>query len=124
MLAAVGDRKLTEASKEWGLVTKSDGPNPNGWVPCFVPGREDPRSSTPSGSFHWRDGTLQDRKDMSTISFFDLGVVLGRFSTWQECRDDLGDRFVGRRGREATGTSTPTESFRRNRRGSIFVLTL
>lgn len=100
VLDAIGGRKLAEA-KTWGLVTKSDMPNPSGWVVCWVPGREDPRHSNPSGSFNFRDGTLQDRKDLSTISLFDLGVLLGRYSTWQECRDELGDRYVGKRGKEA-----------------------
>jgi len=82
-------------AREWGLAFAS-GPNANGWACCYVPGREDPSRSTPSGSFNIRDGTLQDRKDGVTISFFDLGVTLGRYSTWQECRDHLGDRFIGR----------------------------
>ena len=37
--------------------------------------------------------------DLSSISFFDLGVVLGRYKTWQDCRDALGDRFIAKRGR-------------------------
>ena len=65
-----------------------------------MPGREDPGYSRPSGSFNFNDGTLQDRKTMETISFFDLGVVLGKYQTWKECRDALGDRFVGRRSKE------------------------
>lgn len=74
MLAAVGANKLAVA-KEWGLVTKSDTPNPKGWVNCYVPRREAPRHSQPSGSFHFQGGMLQDRKEMSTIPFFDLGVL-------------------------------------------------
>lgn len=93
VIYAVKD-KLSVA-KEWGLVTKSDSPNLSGWVCCFVPKREDPNYSRPSGSFHVEDGTLQDRKDLRSISLFDLGVLLGAYSTWQECRDDLGQRFIG-----------------------------
>jgi hypothetical protein len=96
VLDAVGDRKL-EIAKEWGLATKSDIPNPNGWVTCWVPGREDPRRSSPSGSFNFRDGTLQDRKDLSTVSFFDLAVVLGQCRDWRDMRDELGDRFIDKR---------------------------
>lgn len=92
VLEAVGDAKLAIA-KEWGLHCVS-GANANGWVCCFVPGREDPRYSRPSGSFNVNDGTLQDRKDCSTISFFDVGVALGRFANWQDCRDHLGERFL------------------------------
>lgn len=103
VLDAIGGQKLAVA-KEWGLVTRNDVPNPNGWVTCFIPGREDPRSSRPSGSFNFRDGTLQDRKDLTAISLFDLGVLLGHFSTWQDCRDFLGDRFIGKRCREETYT--------------------
>ncbi len=97
VLAAVGANKLAIA-KEWGLVTKTDIPNLKGWVNCYVPRREDPRHSQPSGSFHFRDGVLQDRKDLSIIKFFDLGVLLqpGRYKDWREVRDELGDRFIGR----------------------------
>jgi len=101
VIQAVGDRKLQEA-KSWGLKTRVDQPNPSGWVSCWVPGREDPSRSTPSGSFHYLDGTLQDRKDGSTISFLDLGVALGRYATWQDCRDDLGNRYIGRRSKETS----------------------
>jgi hypothetical protein len=97
VLDAMGDQKLSVA-KEWGLVTKSDRPNPRGWVNCYVPWREDPATSnSPSGSFHYLDGTLQDRRDLETVPFFDLGVRIGRFQTWTECRDWCGDRFIGRR---------------------------
>lgn len=102
VIEALADQKLNIATNEWGLVTKQEIPNLNGWVSCFVPGREDPRYSRPSGSFHYLDGTFQDRKDLTSISFFDLGVMLGKFATWQECRDALGDRFIGKRPREAT----------------------
>lgn len=94
VLDAVGDRKL-EIAKSWGLVTVRDHPNASGWVPCFVPGREDPRSSRPSGSFNVNDGTMQDRKDLTTVSFFDLAVRLGRCRDWRDMRDELGDRFIG-----------------------------
>jgi hypothetical protein len=56
----------------------------------------------PSGLFCWRDGTFQDRKDNSAISFFDLGVVLGKYARWQDCRDGLGQRYIGRRCVRAT----------------------
>jgi hypothetical protein len=100
VLAAIGTSKLAIA-KEWGLQTKSDTPNPRGWVNCYVPHREDPRRSTPSGSFNFHDGTLQDRKDLTTISLFDLGVLLqpGRYRDWREVRDELGDRFIGAKNR-------------------------
>jgi hypothetical protein len=98
VLQAVGAHKL-QVAKEWGLITKYDRPNPSGYVNCYMPRREDPRHSQPSGSFHFYDGTLQDRKDLSTISFFDLGVLLqpGRYKDWRDVRDELGDRFIGRK---------------------------
>lgn len=102
VIHAVGDHKFEIACREWGLISPVNAPNANGWCPCYIPGREDPRYSRPSGSFNFRDGTLQDRKDMTSISFFDLSVALGVFATWQECRDALGDRFIGKRGKEAT----------------------
>lgn len=102
VIDAVGQEKFTIACREWGLVSPVEGPNQSGWCTCFMPGREDPRHSKPSGSFNFRDGTLQDRKDLTSISFFDLGVALGMFKTWQECRDSLGDRYIGKRGEEET----------------------
>lgn len=96
VLDAIGDRKLSVA-KSWGLVTASDTPNPMGWVSCYVPGREDPPRSNPSGSFHFHDGTMQDRRCLSSISLFDLGVTLGHYGTWTDCRDALGDHFIGKR---------------------------
>jgi hypothetical protein len=96
VLIAVGGAKFDIATKEWGLVTVVREPNPSGWVCCFVPGRENPKCSRPSGSFNWKDGTLQDRKTMETMTFFDLGVACGRFRDWKECRDYLGDRFIGK----------------------------
>jgi hypothetical protein len=102
VIAAVGTDKFGIATKEWGLKAASYFPNANGWISCFVPGREDPKRSHPSGSFCWRDGTFQDRKDNKSISFFDLAVVLGKYARWQDCRDDLGQRYIGKRGVEAT----------------------
>jgi hypothetical protein len=96
VLIAVGGAKFDIATKEWGLVAVVKEPNPSGWVCCFVPWRENPKHSRPSGSFHWSDGTFQDRKTMETMAFFDLGVALGKFHDWKECRDHLGDRFIGR----------------------------
>ncbi|APW60533.1 hypothetical protein BSF38_02004 [Paludisphaera borealis] len=66
------------------------------------PGPGSPVSITPSSSLGFINGTLQDRKDLSTISFLDLGVVLGHYAKWQDCRDDLGYRYIGRRGETAT----------------------
>ncbi|SIO37814.1 Bifunctional DNA primase/polymerase, N-terminal [Singulisphaera sp. GP187] len=97
VLDAVADQKFDIACREWGLVSACSGPNPAGWCSCFVPGREDARYAKPSGSFHFRDGTFQDLKDKTAISMFDLAVVLGVFATWQEARDSLGDRFIGKR---------------------------
>ena len=96
VLDAVGGDKLSIAVNEWGLVPKCDMPNLRGWCSCYVPGREIPGHSKPSGSFHFMDGTFQDRKDLSCISFFDLSVVLGAYTRWQDCRDALGDRYIGK----------------------------
>lgn len=84
--------------KEWGLKFERETPNSAGWASCFVPWREDPKSSRPSGTVHCLDGTFQDRKDNRSMSLFDLAVILQpvMFSTWTECRDYCGDRFIGR----------------------------
>lgn len=95
VLDAIGSEKIKIATSEWGLRLASFGPNAMGWVSCWVPKRENPKHSRPSGSFHCTDGVLQDRRDLSCITFFDLGVVLGAFATWQDCCNSLGDRFIG-----------------------------
>lgn len=94
VLEAIGDRKMDVAA-DWGVKFAVRGPNAKGWVSCYVPGREIPGESSPSGSFHCRDGTLQDRKDGTTISFFDIGVLTGHFSEWRDAREFLGQRFLG-----------------------------
>lgn len=97
VLDAIGDQKL-DLLIQWGLQAQSREPNPSGWVACFVPWREKPGQSMASGSFHFLDGTFQDRKDNSSMSFFDLAVRLqpGMFPDWRDCRDYCGDRFIGR----------------------------
>ena len=97
VLDAIGGEKLSIAVNEWGLQVKCSIPNLKGWCSCYVPGRELPSHSRPSGSFHFLDGTFQDRKDMTSVSFFDLSVLLGAYPRWQDCRDALGDRYLGKR---------------------------
>lgn len=87
------DLKLSLA-RQWRLHI-TGGPNSQGWVPCFVPGREDPDRSRPSGSFNSISGVFQDRKDMTSMSFFDLAVTLGAYQTWEDCCNDLGRQYVG-----------------------------
>lgn len=94
VIQAIGDRKL-DLVKSWGLIVAGS-PSPTGWTCCYVPGREQPGRSNPSGSFNVNDGTLIDHKDMTTISFLDLAVSLGVYVDWRSARDDLGQRFLGK----------------------------
>jgi hypothetical protein len=93
VLDAMGDDKLAVA-KSWGLVVES-GPNAGGWCKCYVPGREIPGESNPSGSFNARDGVLMDCKDQTVFSLFDIGCLLQRFATWQDCLNTLGEHYLG-----------------------------
>lgn len=92
VIAAIPNKVALAA--EWGLKFARAEPNQNRWVPCHAIGRDD---RTPSASFHADDGTYQDRKDLRSISLFDLGVELRRFADWKDCLNWCGDRFVGRR---------------------------
>jgi hypothetical protein len=96
VLSAITDK--VALMKDWGLKFDRDTPNAAGWASCYVPWREDPKSSKPSGTMHCSDGTFQDRKDCKAIGFFDLACILqpGMFANWIECRDYCGDRFIGR----------------------------
>lgn len=96
VLAAIADK--VSLAKEWGLKFDRETENSSGWASCYVPWREEPGRSRPSGTMHCLDGTFQDRKDMTTLSLFDLAVQLqpGMFPKWQDCRDYCGDRFIGR----------------------------
>jgi hypothetical protein len=71
-----------EVALYWGLRTKSDRPNASGWVCCYAVDREE---KNPSASFSVSTGTYQDKASNRTISFFDLGVALNHFDTWQDC---------------------------------------
>lgn len=101
VLAAIPDK--VAVARSWGLAFDRERPNPNGWCACYVPGREEPGRSSPSGSFHAFDGVLQDRRDNTTVAFFDLGALLqpGLWATWMDCKDWCAERFLG-------GSRTPT----------------
>lgn len=99
VLDAVKDK--TNVVSDWGVVFP-DWSIQNGrrrsqaeWVSCFVPGREDPSKSTPSGSFHQESGSLHDFATGHTMSFFDIGVATGQFATWQDCCNHLGETYIG-----------------------------
>jgi hypothetical protein len=81
---------------QWGVIFTGE-TSGSGWIPCFVPGREDPKRSTPSGSFNCESGTLYDFATGLTMSFFDIGVATGHFATWQDCCNHLGAIYIGRK---------------------------
>jgi Bifunctional DNA primase/polymerase, N-terminal len=84
--------------KAWGLKFDRETPNASGWASCFVPWRETPENSRPSGTMHCLDGTFQDRKDNTSMSFFDVAAILqpGMFPKWTACKNWCGDRYIGR----------------------------
>lgn len=92
VLNAVAD-KLKEVVK-WGVVFPTYH-NRGEWLSCFVPDREDPKRSSPSGSFNLESGCLYDFATGLTKTFFDIGVATGRFATWQECCNHLGEIYIG-----------------------------
>jgi hypothetical protein len=70
--------------------------NPKGWWSCHAIDRED---ATPSASIHEESGVYTEQRDGRKLPLFDLGVALGRYGSWEECKNDLGARFLGARTR-------------------------
>lgn len=91
VLAAIPSK--IDVAREWGLRIASGGPNPKGWWTVHAIDRPD---ATASASFHDLDGVYWESRDGVKLSYFDLAVALNAFTTWQECRDALGDRFLKR----------------------------
>jgi hypothetical protein len=102
ILDAVADKIALAAS--WGLRVCSQEPNTSGWVRCHAIGRED---RVASGSFSSVTGTYQDRLDLSTCSFFDLGARLqpGLFADWRDCLAWCASRYLNNPYREAVTTA-------------------
>jgi len=82
-------------AQSWGrgLRPVRSSPDLNRWVSGHARDRE---VREPSASFHLADGVDQDRKDGRTIRFFEVGVGLGMFDSWQQCLKWCGDRFMPR----------------------------
>lgn len=72
----------------WGLRLGRGGSN--GWLYCHAVGRED---RNPSAQFHAESG-LYWEPGRRPIGLFTLGVELGVYSDWRECRDDLASRYI------------------------------
>jgi hypothetical protein len=91
--AALTPQMRLEVAREWGLEIPRDAvrSNARGWVPCRVIGRED---RTPSAMFNVNSGCYHETPPAGrVVKFFDLAVELGRFSRWQDARDELGARL-------------------------------
>ncbi|MBX6315913.1 MAG: bifunctional DNA primase/polymerase [Isosphaeraceae bacterium] len=92
VLAAIPD-KLAVA-RSWGLKVASRHENAAGFVRCHSVLRE--HDETASASFKPSDGFYSEKGEGVTLSLFDLGALIGGYSSWQECRDALGDQFRAR----------------------------
>lgn len=96
VLDAVSDQDgVASVARNWGVVFTGPLSWKKDWIPCFVPGREDPNRSNPSGSFNCDSGCLYDFTTGLTMSFFDVGVATGQFATWQDCCNHLGEIYIG-----------------------------
>ncbi|WP_422932085.1 bifunctional DNA primase/polymerase [Singulisphaera sp. PoT] len=62
------------------------------WLECHAVGRDDHR---PSAGFSPASGYYSEPY-VRHMDFFDLGVALGRYATWQDCCNDLGRQYIGR----------------------------
>lgn len=95
VLEAIGGDKLSLA-QSWGLVVNNSSPNCNGWVSCYVPWRETPGRSRPSGSFNVETGCFMDMKTREPVWFFELSVRLGVFLDWKDSVNYHGERYIGK----------------------------
>lgn len=72
----------------WGLRLARGGSN--GWLYCHAIGRED---RNPSAQFHPESG-LYWEPGRKAIGLFTLGVELGHYRDWRECRDALASEYL------------------------------
>lgn len=102
VLDAIPDKIALAAS--WGLSFASQSPNAAGWCKVYALGRPD---RNPSAAFHAGSGSYTDFGDGIRLSLFDLGVQLGHYASWGDCKDDLQARYLAP-GRPGTGTGART----------------
>ena len=79
----------TAVARGWGLRFASSPQTSKGWVSVHDYNRED---SHPSARFHLDSGSFW-RPGEPPISLFDLGVALGHYSDWRECRAALASEY-------------------------------
>jgi hypothetical protein len=70
-------------ASEWGLEFAGSVPS-SGWANCHS---VDGNDSRPSGGFHVDTGRYKDHRTGQCISFFQLGVSLGKFKSVSECAE-------------------------------------
>lgn len=74
-------------AREWG-VNVIDGSGP--YLKCHSLGKTD---STPNATINRQTGSYRDFSTGESYTLFELGVRLGRFATWVECKIALGERY-------------------------------
>jgi hypothetical protein len=95
-----GATAIKGLAEEWGIEFVVDGSNSAGWMRCRAiskpghPGRSS-GDRNPSAAFNPETGQYKEfYPDWGPpISLFNLGVFAGKFSTPQECCNELGARF-------------------------------
>jgi hypothetical protein len=88
VLAAIPDPVALAVS--WGLRLAGPGNAGSLWTPCYAANREDRH---PSAQLNRDTGWYRDFATGHTCGFFDLGVLLGKFSTWKDCKQWCIDHF-------------------------------
>lgn len=89
VLLAIPDK--IAVAQRWGLRFASLRANAAGWCSVHAIDRED---RSPSASFSPASGVYTELRDGARLSLFDLGVALGRYSSWEECKQDLAAEFL------------------------------
>ncbi len=77
----------------WGVRVCPGNPSPTGWLDCRSIYREDrnPSARVSARGSYWEPGMPKP------LSLFDVGVELGLFASWKECKDHLAELYCGRK---------------------------
>ena len=95
VLSRISPESKLELAVSWGLRLgkKGEKPTPEGWVECHAIDREDKH---PSAGLNVESGVYHDRGAGYSLSFFDLAVRLGAYTSWLDAKKDLMQRaFFG-----------------------------
>jgi hypothetical protein len=91
VLDAMSPEAKTWFAVDCGLRLASTRPNPAGWMDAHAIDRPDRH---PSARFHPAKGLYNEPGKGLTLSLFDLGAALGRYSTWMDACNAAGDSVL------------------------------